>query len=41
MKAASFRRNDVILKNFEGNTYRYTDPGGTVGADKPGEGGAL
>jgi len=30
---------DLILRNFEGNTYRYTDPDGTVGADRtPGEG---
>lgn len=27
--------NDLILKNFEGNTYRYTDPDGMVGADRP------
>jgi len=27
--------DDLILKNFEGNTYRYTDPDGTVGADRP------
>jgi lysine 2,3-aminomutase len=26
--------DDLILKNFEGNTYRYTDPDGTVGADR-------
>ncbi|MCB1504311.1 MAG: KamA family radical SAM protein [Hyphomicrobiaceae bacterium] len=25
---------DVVLRNFEGNTYRYKDPGGTVGADR-------
>lgn len=31
--------DDLILKNFEGNLYRYTDPGGTAGADRPcGEG---
>ena len=33
--------DDLILRNFEGNTYRYTDPDGTVGADRPREGGAL
>ena len=27
--------DDLILKNFEGNTYHYTDPDGTVGADRP------
>jgi lysine 2,3-aminomutase len=26
--------DDLILKNFEGEAYRYTDPGGTVGADR-------
>jgi lysine 2,3-aminomutase len=26
--------DDLILRNFEGKTYRYTDPGGTVGADR-------
>ena len=26
--------DDLILKNFEGKTYRYTDPEGTVGADR-------
>ena len=26
--------DDLILKNFEGNTYRYTDPDGTVGTDR-------
>jgi lysine 2,3-aminomutase len=26
--------DDLILKNFEGKTYRYTDPDGTVGADR-------
>jgi len=26
--------DDLILKNFEGNTYRYADPDGTVGADR-------
>jgi len=27
--------DDVILRNFEGNTYRYNDPQGIVGADRP------
>jgi lysine 2,3-aminomutase len=27
--------DDLILRNFEGNTYRYTDPEGTVGAGRP------
>lgn len=26
--------DDLILKNFEGNFYRYTDPEGVVGADR-------
>jgi lysine 2,3-aminomutase len=26
--------DDLILKNFEGEIYRYTDPDGTVGADR-------
>ena len=26
--------DDLILKNFEGEVCRYTDPGGTVGADR-------
>ena len=26
--------DDLILKNFEGKAYRYTDPDGTVGADR-------
>ena len=26
--------NDLILKNFEGITYRYTDPNGVVGGDR-------
>jgi len=26
---------DLILKNFEGNLYRYADPDGKVGADRP------
>jgi len=25
--------NDLLLSNFEGNAYRYTDPGGLVGCD--------
>ena len=25
---------DVMLRNFEGKTYRYKDPGGSVGADR-------
>jgi lysine 2,3-aminomutase len=33
--------DDLILKNFEGNIYRYTDPGGTVGTDRSCEGGSL
>ena len=34
--------DDLILKNFEGNIYRYTDPDGTVGADRAiGAGQAL
>jgi len=32
---------DLILRNFEGNTYRYTDPDGTVGGDRPFDGGTL
>jgi len=32
--------DDVILRNFEGNTYRYNDPQGTVGADRPLDRGA-
>jgi hypothetical protein len=28
------RRDDLILKNFEGKIYRYTDPQGAVGADR-------
>ncbi len=27
--------DDLILRNFEGRTYRYTDPGGDLGASKP------
>jgi lysine 2,3-aminomutase len=26
--------DDLLLRNFEGDVYRYTDPGGTLGADK-------
>ena len=26
--------DDLILRNFEGKTYRYPDPEGTVGADR-------
>jgi len=26
--------DDLILRNFEGKTYRYTDPDGSVGADR-------
>jgi lysine 2,3-aminomutase len=26
--------DDLILRNFEGKTYRYADPDGTVGADR-------
>jgi lysine 2,3-aminomutase len=26
--------DDLILKNFEGKTYRYIDPEGTVGLDR-------
>jgi lysine 2,3-aminomutase len=26
--------DDLLLRNFEGNTYRYPDPAGTLGADK-------
>ncbi|HEX2592126.1 MAG TPA: KamA family radical SAM protein [Rhizomicrobium sp.] len=27
--------DDLILRNFEGGIYRYPDPGGTLGANKP------
>jgi lysine 2,3-aminomutase len=27
--------NDLLLRNFEGGVYRYPDPGGTLGKDKP------
>jgi lysine 2,3-aminomutase len=33
--------DDLILRNFEGKTYRYTDPDGTVGADRALSAGAL
>jgi lysine 2,3-aminomutase len=33
--------DDLILRNFEGQTYRYNDPHGTVGADRPIDPGAL
>jgi hypothetical protein len=33
--------DELILRNFEGKTYRYTDPDGTVGADRALEAGAL
>ena len=33
--------DDLLLKNFEGKTYRYTDPEGTVGADRVWDSGAL
>jgi lysine 2,3-aminomutase len=26
--------DDLLIRNFEGNVYRYTDPGGRVGADR-------
>ncbi|MFT6877665.1 MAG: lysine 2,3-aminomutase [Granulosicoccus sp.] len=26
--------NDVLLRNFEGNVYRYPDPGGSIGSDR-------
>jgi lysine 2,3-aminomutase len=26
--------DDLILKNFEGKIYRYSDPEGSVGADR-------
>ncbi|MBU1211130.1 MAG: KamA family radical SAM protein [Alphaproteobacteria bacterium] len=28
--------DDLLLRNFEGGVYRYSDPGGTVGSDKSG-----
>jgi lysine 2,3-aminomutase len=27
--------DDILLRNFEGKVYRYPDPGGKLGADKP------
>jgi lysine 2,3-aminomutase len=27
--------DDLLLRNFEGNVYRYPDPTGTLGRDKP------
>jgi len=33
--------DDLILRNFEGNTYRYTDPDGTVGAGGTLDGGGF
>lgn len=27
--------DELVLRNFEGQIYRYYDPGGTLGADKP------
>ncbi len=27
--------DDLLLRNFEGSVYRYPDPGGTLGQDKP------
>ncbi len=27
--------DDLLLRNFEGNLYRYPDPGGALGSDKP------
>ena len=27
--------DDLLLRNFEGNVYRYPDPAGTLGRDKP------
>lgn len=32
--------DDLILKNYEGKTYRYSDPGGSVGAKRSFSGGA-
>jgi lysine 2,3-aminomutase len=26
--------DDLLLRNFEGDVYRYHDPGGTLGRDK-------
>ncbi|MGZ5917467.1 MAG: KamA family radical SAM protein, partial [Methyloceanibacter sp.] len=33
--------DDLILRNFEGKTYRYADPQGTVGADRAVSAGTL
>lgn len=33
--------DDLILKNFEGKIYRYADPEGTVGADRPADPGTI
>lgn len=33
--------DDLILRNFEGNTYSYTDPAGTVGAISADQGAVL
>jgi lysine 2,3-aminomutase len=33
--------DDLILRNFEGKTYRYADPDGTVGSARPLDSGAL
>src|SRR3546814_6939643 len=27
--------DDLLLRNFEGGVYRYPDPGGRIGGDKP------
>jgi lysine 2,3-aminomutase len=27
--------DDLVLRNFEGNLFRYPDPGGTLGSDRP------
>ena len=27
--------DDLLLRNFEGKVYRYSDPGGSVGSDMP------
>jgi lysine 2,3-aminomutase len=33
--------DDLLLRNFEGNVYRYTDPEGTLGATAQPEGGSC
>ena len=33
--------DELVLRNFEGDTYRYTDPDGTVGTDRSTNGGAF